>query len=216
MLISGGKSVFDAVLFDLDGTLIDTERLAMAATISAFAEMGFQVSPDFLHDLVGKDLPSGERLIAARYPQLNLKDLDRRVAFAMNQELLSGMPLKPGVHELLALITRPKAIVTSSSRKGAVRKVAQAGLTADFLHIITLDDVTHAKPAPEPYLLAAKLLGIAPARCLVFEDSEVGAEAAYTAGMRVVQVPDIVPSKGRFAHYLADDLISGARLAGLI
>lgn len=208
--------MFDAVFFDLDGTLIDTERLAMAATVSAFAAMGFEVGHDFLHDLVGKDMPTGERLIAARYPLLDLQDLDRRVAFAMNQELLSGMPLKPGVHALLTKIAQPKAIVTSSSRKSAVRKVTQAGLMDAFLHLITLDDVTRAKPAPDPYLLAAKRLGVAPARCLVFEDSEVGAQAAHCAGMHVVQVPDLVPSQGRFAHHLADALISGARAAGLI
>lgn len=208
--------MFDAVFFDLDGTLVDTERLAMSATVSAFAAMGYRADQDFLHDLVGKDMPTGERLIAARYPQLNLKDLDRRVAFAMNEALVAGMPLKTGVRHLLAQITQPKAIVTSSSQKSAVRKVELAGLTRLFAHMITLDDVSRAKPAPEPYLLAAKRLGVAPARCLVFEDSEVGAEAAHSAGMRVVQVPDLVPSKGRFAHHLADDLLSGARAAGLI
>ena len=208
--------MFDAVIFDLDGTLIDTERLSMTATLAAFTAMGFAADATFLHDLVGKDMPTGNGLIAKRYPGLDLDDLDRRVAAAMQQELLAGMPLKPGVHELLAQIVQPKAIVTSSSRKGAVRKVAQAGLAGDFQHLITLDDVTRAKPAPDPYLLAAKWLGVAPARCLVFEDSEVGAEAAYSAGMRVVQVPDLVASQGRFAHHLADDLISGARAAGLI
>ena len=208
--------MFDAVIFDLDGTLIDSERLSMTATIAAFGAMGFSADTHFLHELVGKDMPTGNGLIAARYPGLDLAELDRRVAAAMQQDLLLGMPLKPGVRELLAQITQPKAIVTSSSRKGAVRKVAQAGLVADFQHLITLDDVTRAKPAPDPYLLAAKWLGVAPARCLVFEDSEVGAEAAHSAGMRVVQVPDLVPSQGRFAHHLADALISGARAAGLI
>jgi HAD superfamily hydrolase (TIGR01509 family) len=208
--------VFEAVLFDLDGTLIDTERLAMDATIAAFAAMGHDADLAFLHQLVGKDMPTGDQLIAARYPTLDLTELGHRVAAAMGQELLSGMPLKPGVRDLLAQIRHPKAIVTSSGRDRAIEKVGQAGLAPYFVHLITLDDVTRAKPAPEPYLLAAKLLGVAPNRCLVFEDSEVGAEAAHSAGMHVVQVPDLVPSQGRFAHHLADNLLSGARAAGLI
>lgn len=208
--------MFDAVIFDLDGTLIDTERLAMSATVAAFEAMGFPADIDFLHQLVGKDMPSGERLIAARYRTLDLEELDQRVAAAMQKELLSGMPLKPGVRELLADITLPKVIVTSSSRASAARKVAQAGLCADFLHIVTLDDVDHPKPAPDPYLLAARLLGVPPARCIVFEDSEVGAQSAHAAGMRVVQVPDLLPTKGHFAHHVADTLLDGARAAGLI
>ncbi len=81
--------------------------------------------------------------------------------------------------------------------------------------MITLDDVARPKPAPEPYLLAAERLGLPPARCLVFEDSETGAEAAHRAGCVVVQVPDVVPSEGRWAHHLAADLVAGARAAGL-
>lgn len=208
--------MFDAVIFDLDGTLIDTERLAMNATIAAFGTMGFPANLDFLHQLVGKDTPTGNRLIATRYPTLDMDALDVLVSTAMRQELLSGMPLKPGVRALLAQIQLPKAIATSSSRSRALEKVAQAGLTAEFNHLITLDDVARAKPAPDPYLLAARLLGVDPARCIAFEDSEIGAEAAHAAGMRVVQVPDLVPSLGKFAHHLAGDLLSGARAAGLI
>ncbi len=82
--------------------------------------------------------------------------------------------------------------------------------------MVTVDDVARAKPAPDPFLLAARLLGVDPQRCLAFEDSEPGAEAAFAAGMTVVQVPDIVPASGRFAHLVAPDLMAGARAIGLV
>ncbi|MGB8815240.1 MAG: HAD family hydrolase, partial [Paracoccaceae bacterium] len=90
------------------------------------------------------------------------------------------------------------------------------GLGDAFAHVITFDDVSAPKPHPEPYLLTAARLGVAPARCVVFEDSEIGAASAHAAGMCVVQVPDFLPTEGRFAHHVAADLLSGARLVGLI
>ena len=127
-----------------------------------------------------------------------------------------GVPLKPGVPDLLQGLGHPKAIVTSSGRDSARNKLSLAGLGPHFAQVVTRDDVRAAKPDPEPYLLAARLLGAKPSRCLVFEDSEPGAEAAHRAGCQVVQVPDIVPSLGRWAHHLAPDILTGARMAGLL
>jgi beta-phosphoglucomutase-like phosphatase (HAD superfamily) len=81
---------------------------------------------------------------------------------------------------------------------------------------VTVDDVLAPKPAPDPYLLAASLLGVDPARCVAFEDSETGARSAHAAGMTVVQIPDIVPTDGAYAHLVAPDLISAALKLGLI
>jgi len=208
--------MFDAILFDLDGTLIDTESIAMVTGLSAFRRMGHAVDEAFMHGLVGKDEPTAERLIRAALPGIDLAavHLHWRSAFHLGVE--KGLPLKPGVTELLALVAPPRAIVTSTGRVGAHRKLAIAGIAGAFAQVVTLDDVTEAKPSPEPYLLAARLMGAAPHRCLVFEDSETGAEAAHRAGCIVVQVPDIVPSEGRWAHHVAPDLITGARKAGLI
>ena len=207
--------MFDAILFDLDGTLVDTESLAMAAGMAAFAELGHPVSEDFMHGLVGKDLPSAGRLIAQALPTLDQEALHPLWNGAFLAKVSLGLSLKPGAEALLAARLRPMAIVTSSRRRDAAHKLGVAGIAGAFAHVVTYDDVRAPKPAPEPYLLAAELLGVDPARCLVFEDSETGAEAAYRAGCRVVQVPDVVPSEGRWAHHLAGDLIEGARLAGL-
>ena len=207
--------MFDAVLFDLDGTLIDTESLALGAGMQAFAALGMPVSTDFMHGLVGLDEPSGAAIIAAHFPDLDQTALNLHWRGSFRTAMAEGLRMKQGARDLLAQIALPVALVTSSGRDSAHYKLGLVGLTSHFAHVITLDDVPQARPAPAPYLFAAERLGVAPARCLVFEDSETGAEAAHRAGCRVVQVPDVVPSTGRWAHHLAETLLDGARAAGV-
>ncbi len=209
--------MYDALLFDLDGTLIDTESLAVAAGLVAFEAAGHPVDMAFMHRLVGIDGPTSAKIIRAHLPLVELAQLDALWREGFEARMRESLTLKPGVTELLShALHLPRVLVTSSRRVDAHKKLGMAGLGQTFAHVVTVDDVTNAKPHPDPYLLAASLLGVPPARCLVFEDSEAGAQAAHRAGCVVVQVPDVVPSDGRWAHHLAKDLMSGARLAGLI
>lgn len=207
--------MFDAIFFDLDGTLIDTESLAMACNVEAFAALGQPVSEDILHAMVGKDFAAVTEMLQQHMPDLDLPRLVAEVEDRFNRGMDAGLALKSGAHELLAHLPAPAALVTSSGRDGAHRKLQIAGIAAAFVTVVTATDVTRRKPYPDPYLLAAERLGVDPRRCLVFEDSEIGAEAAYRAGCVVVQVPDFLPPTGRWAHHVAPDLLRGAAMAGL-
>lgn len=208
--------MYDAVVFDLDGTLIDSESLTQAAGIETFRAFGLEVEPEFLHSLIGVDDQTSATVIQARFPGLDLAAYGAAWRATVSRHWSGGVPLKPGTLELLTAIRKPKALVTSSTRWQAEQKLGLTGLGVHFDHVVTFDDVTAPKPDPEPYLRAARLLGVAPARCLAFEDSETGARSAHAAGMTVVQIPDILPASGDFAHHVAEDLLAGARAAGLI
>lgn len=209
--------MYDALLFDLDGTLVDTESLALSTGIAAFADAGIAVDTAFMHALVGRDEVTVEGLIRSRFPAADLRAIRTAWRQGFDAGVDAGLKLKPGVADLLqATAALPRAIVTSTGRPGAHHKLAVTGLAPHFREVVTFDDVRAPKPAPDPYLLAARLLGLPPGRCLVFEDSETGAESAYRAGCVVVQVPDVEAATGRWAHHLAADLLTGARLAGLL
>jgi HAD superfamily hydrolase (TIGR01509 family) len=210
---------FEAVIFDLDGTLIDTESIAIASGQAAFAQLGHAVEADLLHQLIGKDIHSGGLILRGLFPNLDMSALDAAWNAEARALQAKGIPLKPGVHELLDILDArglPKAIATSSRRSGATNKLAITELDRHFDIVITVDDVTQAKPAAEPYLLAAEKLGVSPSRTLVFEDSETGAASGKAAGMTVVQVPDLLPTQGEHAHHVANTLLEGAQWAGLL
>jgi HAD superfamily hydrolase (TIGR01509 family) len=207
-----------ALLFDLDGTLLDTERLIIEADMEAFAAIGHPVTRDYLLQFVGKDAAACAEISARTMPQVDAAALNTAREPAIMARYAQGIPLKPGVAEVLAALPPdiPRAVVTSSEAGSAKRKFGLSPLQGQFQMVITATNVTHRKPAPDPYLLAARRLGVAPARCIAFEDSETGAEAAQTAGCYTVKIPDVVPSEGTFADLLADRIDAAARTLGLI
>ena len=211
---------FDAAIFDLDGLLIDTERLAIRAGHEVLAALGLPPAAGLFEALVGKDDATGAKLVAAHFgPEFPLAEFGTRWNALFAEKLSEGIPLRPGAIDLLdALedIGLPRAVATSSRRDSAHRKLALTGLAHRFATVVTFDCIRNPKPAPDPYLQAALRLGVSPTRCIAFEDSDPGAAAAHAAGMTVVQIPDMQETDGPHAHHLASDLMTGARLAGLI
>jgi HAD superfamily hydrolase (TIGR01509 family) len=212
---------FDAVVFDLDGTLIDSEALYNEAGVLACARLGMPVSLEFFGSLAGIHDEERVRLISAHVGRPLDRDgfMAEWDAEAYGRMTATGLPLKPGALDLLAHLQAsglPLALATSSRREPARQKLVRGGLARFFQAVITVEDVAAAKPAPDPYLAAAARLNVSPGRAVAFEDSETGAASARAAGLTVVQVPDLHGTDGRHAHLVAASLWDGARRIGLV
>jgi HAD superfamily hydrolase (TIGR01509 family) len=186
----------DAVLLDMDGTLLDTEPSYVSALTAALDAFGYPDATAMCHALIGIPGAECEALLRARYGE-NFPFADIIEAFAIRSDEMfrEGLPLKTGTIELLDALREagcPMAIVTSTSRRTAERHLTFGGIRARFDTLVTCDDVARGKPSPDIYLLAAERLGIRPQACVAIEDSNPGIAAAYAAEMIPLMVPDLV------------------------
>ncbi len=214
-------AVLQAVMFDMDGLLVDTEPLWFEVECEVMARLGGDWSPADQARLVGGSLEATLSYLLGKASTLVSRDelagwlLDGMVA----RLATSPVRLRPGAQELLAGVRAagvPHALVTSSERVIMDAVFRATGLA--FEVTVCAEDVTRIKPDPEPYLLGSKLLAADPGSCVVLEDSPNGVAAAEAAGCQVIAVPNVAPvppAPGRLiVSSLAD--LSVARLRELV
>ena len=193
------RPAVQAVIFDMDGVLTDSEPLINAAAIAMFREKGLEVQPsDFLPFVgAGEDRYIGGVTEKHHFP-LDLTAAKRRT-YEIYLELVSTrLKVFPGVHELVRACRQAGlrlAVASSADEVKIVANLRQIGLAPDTWDaVVTGEDVAAKKPAPDIFLAAATRLGLAPAQCVVVEDAVNGVQAAKAAGMRCVAVAQTFPA----------------------
>ncbi|MFG3529722.1 HAD family hydrolase [Streptomyces sp. NPDC047917] len=175
----------ELVIFDCDGVLVDSERIAVRIEVQIGAELGWPLTADeVMEKFVGRSNKSISELVDARLPGKSAAWQQRYEALhreAVDRELVAV----EGIHEALATLTLPTCVASSGSHEKMRHTLGHTGLYAHFEgRIFSATEVAHGKPAPDLFLHAARRMGVDPAACVVVEDSKYGVQAARSAGMR--------------------------------
>lgn len=185
-----------AVIFDQDGLMFDTERVSAEAWKMAGGEMGIQLEESFLCTIRGMNYEDSTRRFQEKFgDSYDFEPLRARKRELFEQLLRKrGVPVKPGLRELLAYLSGQGmkiVLATASTQEYSLRNLREVGIEEYFDVIISGDMVNHAKPDPEIFLTAAKVLDEEPEHCMVLEDSLNGVEAGIRGGFVTVIVPDL-------------------------
>lgn len=209
-----------AVIFDMDGTLLDTEAEHRRVMAQAADALGWPFSEDVQLAMIGIHREANRAMLVKRFGadfplEQFYADADRLFEAALE----AAVPMRPGVEPLLQQLAQagiPMAIATSTEAPYAQQRLQKAGLLDYFDTVVTRNDVDRPKPHPEPYLLAARRLGVDPAQAIAVEDSYAGVRSAAAAGMATVMVPDLLPPTDAERELVAMVLPSLHDLAALL
>jgi len=202
-----------AVVFDMDGLMLDTERISLRAWTAAEEETGVRMPDGLFRAIIGKTLSACQRALEAALPAGT--DVARFVEIANRHyhDMIErgAIPTKAGLPELLKWLDEqgvPLAVATSTERVLAEKKLGRAGIRGRFDVLVGGDEIAHSKPAPDIYLEALRRLGVGATDAIALEDSPNGLRAARAAGLPVILVPDLAhidePTRAEAAVVCAD------------
>jgi HAD superfamily hydrolase (TIGR01509 family) len=185
-----------AVVFDMDGLLVDTEALIRDIYVELAVARGVSMPQHVFHRMIGLPTAASDAVARAHFgPDFPLEALHADVNARVRSACEVGVALKAGVVELLDHLDTaqvPRAIATSSGHPAVQRTLGPSGILPRFDAVVAAGDYARGKPNPDPFLTAAQRLGVAPGDCLALEDSHNGVRAAHAAGMMTVMVPDLL------------------------
>lgn len=183
-----------AVIFDMDGVLLDSETVCDRTWELAFAELGRETDPAVLKACIGCNKTDSARILREHLGEdFNSEKFLERTSYHFHRiEETEGIPLMPHVVEALEYLSKKYILaVASSTREESVRReLANAGIAKYFKTFTCGDMVTHSKPDPQIYLMACQSIGMNPADCVAIEDSYNGVRSGVAAGIRTIMVPD--------------------------
>lgn len=207
-----------AVLWDMDGTLVDTEPYWLQAESDLVHAAGGVWTPEDGLQLVGSGLERSALILQSRGVELNVEQIIATLTDRVRDQIADAVPWRAGSRELLRELKDagvPTALVTMSRRYMALDVVAALGFDG-FDVVVAGDDVRNAKPHPEPYLSAAAQLGVPIAECIALEDSEPGVASAVAAGATVFALPLHIPIPPSPAYRLRETVPTLADLVAVL
>lgn len=190
-----------ALIFDLDGTLSNSLPVHVATWNKVGEAYGFKFDPKIIHEMTGRPTIEFARHIVERY---GIAAEPEEIVKQKQQAFWNSAQLLEPVNEIISIVKEyhgklPMAVGTGASRRSAEVQLGELKITHFFSVIVSADDVTKHKPEPETFLKCAELLGVAPEKCQVFEDGDLGIAAAKKAGMMVTDVRPHI-SYGEWIH----------------